>query len=204
MKQRFKPFCLVINMSYIAVTLSSKYLRHSRDVLLPADVPHYTLSEAVATSLGIPVPSLHRPILSADINGSKKNLPVQASLQDLGIKTGTFLFLDFEEIRAPAYLICMKGPHFDLEKDEVIMGCSSTVDIDLRSIPLQEYVSRRHARIYRQKNEYYFEDVGSKNGSFLNGKKIEHNKGYPIFDGDHFLLGPLESTGIQFVFRIRK
>lgn len=191
-------------MSYIAVTLSSKYLNHSRDVLLPTDVPHYTLSEAVATSLGIPIPPLHRPILSVEINGPKRNLPVQASLQDLDIKTGSFLFLDFDEIRAPAYLICMKGPHFDLEKDEVVLGCSPTVDIDLRSIPLQEYVSRRHAKIWRQNNEYYFEDVGSKNGSFLNGKEIEPNKGYLIYDGEHFLLGPSESAGIQFVFRVRK
>jgi DNA-binding winged helix-turn-helix (wHTH) protein len=48
-------------------------------------------------------------------------------------------------------------------------------------------VSRRHARIVVSEGEARLEDLGSKNGTFLNGRRIESSA--PLHDGDEIRLG---------------
>ena len=58
------------------------------------------------------------------------------------------------------------------------------------------FLSRRHAHIYEQEGDLYIEDLGSTNGTFLNGKQInEHEK--ILVSGDCIGFG-----GEYFVFRI--
>ena len=62
-----------------------------------------------------------------------------------------------------------KGKHIELEKAEVTIGRGPDCEIQL----LVENVSRRHARILYYNEEYLIEDLGSKNGIYINGIKVE-------------------------------
>ncbi len=52
-------------------------------------------------------------------------------------------------------------------------------------------VSRRHARIIRRGNEFYLEDLGSLNGTFLNRSRLTAHVPVPFGDGDEIRLGNL-------------
>jgi hypothetical protein len=66
-------------------------------------------------------------------------------------------------------------------------------DIDLT--PYQAYacgVSRLHAVIKREGNNVYVMDLGSSNGTYLNGKRLESNKDQSLTHGDMIALGKLK------------
>ena len=49
-------------------------------------------------------------------------------------------------------------------------------------------LSRFHARITFRDGAWYAEDLGSTNGTTLNGERLEPNKPYPLKLGDHVVL----------------
>ena len=53
-------------------------------------------------------------------------------------------------------------------------------------------VSRRHARILVADGKATLEDLGSKNGTFLRGKRLTSPA--PLSDGDEILLGRVRMT----------
>lgn len=53
-------------------------------------------------------------------------------------------------------------------------------------------VSRRHLAIIRHDNILYIEDLGSRNGSKLNGEALKPEEEYPLNDGDMLMLGGLQ------------
>jgi pSer/pThr/pTyr-binding forkhead associated (FHA) protein len=56
----------------------------------------------------------------------------------------------------------------ELEEEEVIIGRDPSCRIQLPSTN----VSRTHARIFFRNDEYYIEDLGSTNGTYVNGIRI--------------------------------
>jgi len=54
---------------------------------------------------------------------------------------------------------------------------------------LEGGVSRRHARIHKQKSQYFIEDLGSANGTFLNGQRLTPYLPHPLRDNDELQLG---------------
>jgi pSer/pThr/pTyr-binding forkhead associated (FHA) protein len=50
-------------------------------------------------------------------------------------------------------------------------------------------VSRRHARIQRQRTQFFVEDLGSANGTFLNGQRLTPYLPHPLHDGDELQAG---------------
>ncbi|MEM6284764.1 MAG: FHA domain-containing protein, partial [Chloroflexota bacterium] len=69
---------------------------------------------------------------------------------------------------------------------------NTKVDVDLEPYGGHaQGVSRRHARIRRVDNDWSIEDMGSSNGTYINGEKLEPNQPYLIADGDHLRLGQL-------------
>ncbi len=53
-------------------------------------------------------------------------------------------------------------------------------------------VSRRHSRLLRENNEWFVEDLGSTNGTFVNGAKIPPNKKTAVKKGDVLRFGQIE------------
>lgn len=53
-------------------------------------------------------------------------------------------------------------------------------------------VSRRHSRLVRENNNWFVEDLGSTNGTFLNGTKIEAHKKVAVNKGDVLRFGQIE------------
>lgn len=55
----------------------------------------------------------------------------------------------------------------DLEGQELIIGRLPSSDISLQGDSL---ISRRHARLFRKNSDYFIEDLGSSNGTYLKGE----------------------------------
>lgn len=63
-------------------------------------------------------------------------------------------------------------------------------DIDLGPYNARERgVSRRHAHIYREGGTLYITDLGSSNGTYINGERVAANDAHPLHDGDEIILG---------------
>lgn len=75
------------------------------------------------------------------------------------------------------------GTSYSISGDEVILGREEGVGISIRD----PEVSRRHARISWQSGNYFVEDVGSTNGTFLNGVQITGAQ--PLRSGDAISIG---------------
>jgi len=66
-------------------------------------------------------------------------------------------------------------------------------DLDLTADGgLEGGVSRRHAKIHQKGNRFFIEDVGSANGTFLNGQRLTPYLPHPLQTGDELQLGRLE------------
>jgi hypothetical protein len=69
---------------------------------------------------------------------------------------------------------------------------TDVVDIDLTPFGAQDKgVSRKHASIDARKEPPTILDLGSANGTYINGVKLEPNKPEPIESGDELRLGHL-------------
>ncbi len=62
----------------------------------------------------------------------------------------------------------LAGKTLPLEKEEVFIGRDLSNDIVIND----PEVSRRHARLFLQGNNYVIEDLGSTNGTYVNGQRL--------------------------------
>jgi serine/threonine protein kinase len=108
-----------------------------------------------------------------------------------------------KEASRKASLRTEDGVLLPLAKEKVILGRNSVArniqnDIDLSELDVKRIVSRRHAMIRRQNHEFSLYDLGSHNGTFLNGKRIEPDKPYPLSAGDTIVFG---ADGVKLIFK---
>ena len=73
---------------------------------------------------------------------------------------------------------------FDLKGGDTSVGRSSVSDVVLKS---DDYASGRHARLTRHGGLLYVEDLGSTNGTFVNGRKTVGAT--PVRNGDSVRIG---------------
>ncbi len=97
--------------------------------------------------------------------------------------------------KAHAYFIGKStGKFYPVIKDEVLLGRYDSVtghrpEVDLTDEDSNRNVSRRHARLLLKDGVYHVaEEIGTMNGTFINGKKIPTGVLTPIVDGDELLL----------------
>lgn len=113
------------------------------------------------------------------------------------------LFVDSEEadeaLAVVARLILLTGgrlgKEFLLTKPEMLIGRWDAArgifpDVDLDGIDLETKVSRRHARIFQQSQQFFIEDLGSMNGTVINRQtRLQRGQPHLLKDGDEIIVG---------------
>src|SRR5688572_24745039 len=69
-----------------------------------------------------------------------------------------------------------------LDNQEIIVGRSSDLDMVL----VEDMVSRKHAKLTVNGDQIFIQDLGSTNGTFVNGEKIKRAR---LKEGDRVLVG---------------
>jgi hypothetical protein len=96
-------------------------------------------------------------------------------------------------MRAPASMTLLSGPRsgtgfFPLDSAELTIGRGENAGITLAD----PGISRMHARVVREGDDFVVEDLGSTNGTEVNGQLIKRRR---LADGDRVRLG---SSTLQF------
>jgi hypothetical protein len=93
--------------------------------------------------------------------------------------------------------VCLTLPHDAV----MILGRRATTEpLSTPSYPLlslehldahQHGVSRHHCLLERRASGLTISDLGSTNGTYLNGRRLEQHRAYPLVHRDHLILGTL-------------
>lgn len=78
------------------------------------------------------------------------------------------------------------GRHLSLSDTRTTLGRNADCTIPLTG----KQVSRQHAHLYHQDGKYVLEDLGSSNGTFVNGKRIPAHRPTALSERDTFQIGP--------------
>ena len=96
---------------------------------------------------------------------------------------------------ARAYFVAKEsGKIYPVYKDEVLIGRYDSVtghrpEVDLTEEDNNRNVSRRHARLlYKDNTHYIAEEIGTMNGTYINGNRIPTGVLTPVKDGDEITL----------------
>jgi len=79
----------------------------------------------------------------------------------------------------------MKDRIFDFNRKAIFIGRSLPNDIQLNDIK----ISRKHLKIFKIGGSFFIKDLGSTNGTFLNGEMIPPGKSYEVTERDTLVLG---------------
>lgn len=79
-----------------------------------------------------------------------------------------------------------KGTQYTIQNDKLVLGRHPPADVVVDDAG----ASRRHAQIYRKDNRWFLKDLGSTNGTNLDG--LLRGAERPLFDGDVFRIGAWE------------
>jgi FHA domain-containing protein len=108
---------------------------------------------------------------------------VRTASRDLRLPQESFILAPSRETGAPAprsphsgRLVVVKSSHLEegtdvaLDSAQVTVGRGGQNDI---ALPQDDYVSARHARFEPRQDGVWIQDLGSTNGTFLNGVRLE-------------------------------
>ena len=112
-------------------------------------------------------------------------------------ETGELIPVDVESIttQGHAALVIRSGGNrvgesFPLERDRMTVGRRPDSDVFLDDVT----VSRDHALVVKRGGDYYLDDLGSLNGTYVNRRRIESHK---LSDGDELQIGKYKLTFLQ-------
>ena len=111
-------------------------------------------------------------------------------------ETGELIPVDVEEIAEKGAALVIRsgggrvGESFALERDRMTIGRRPDSDVFLDDVT----VSRDHALLVRRNGEFYLDDLGSLNGTYVNRRRIESHR---LADGDELQVGKYKLTFLQ-------
>jgi hypothetical protein len=103
-------------------------------------------------------------------------------------ETGELEVVELEDVVARGAALVIRagggraGESFALEGDRLSVGRRPDSDVFLDDVT----VSRDHALIVRRGSDYYLDDCGSLNGTYVNRKRIDSHR---LADGDELQIG---------------
>ncbi len=133
------------------------FLRVLRAVWVELREPRVVPAEAPEAAEAVPAPAVAG-------NGGRKGRSLPHQLAVMSVDNGT-------------------GESFALA-NELTIGRSTDCAIPL---PDDNFVSQVHARVFRREDEYWVEDLGSTNGTLMNGRKLSGPA--PVRRGDRLQVG---------------
>ncbi len=78
-----------------------------------------------------------------------------------------------------------KAQHYNIDSDIVTIGRSSENDIQVSD----KFISREHLRIRQKGDKFFVRDLGSENGTFVNGIQIPLNVNIEVAKGTAIITG---------------
>ncbi len=84
----------------------------------------------------------------------------------------------------------LTGQTFELGAEPVLIGRGPRSNIVLGDAG----VSTRHATVWTQQERWYVADLGSTNGTFLNGQELTAQKAFALHDGDQLAFGNVQAA----------
>jgi hypothetical protein len=103
-------------------------------------------------------------------------------------ETGELEAVELEEVVARGAALVIRagggraGESFPIQGDRLTVGRRPDSDVFLDDVT----VSRDHALIVRRGNDYYLDDCGSLNGTYVNRRRIDSHR---LADGDELQIG---------------
>lgn len=123
----------------------------------------------------------------------KKNMVKRDIINDLERGDSTVMV---EGSSVSALVRVKNGMEVPLTDDSHIIGSSVQADIVVQDNPT---VSRRHARIFSSSGVYYIEDMGSTNGTSVNGERLRKLEPYKLDDGARIRI-----SDEDYIFEMRR
>jgi uncharacterized ubiquitin-like protein YukD len=192
-------------MANVVITLKYRSTQQI-DVALPEEVPSQFLALSLANALKVPVPKNQMVVLAQDRPGKTLKLSPASTLKDAGVVNGSFLVLDLETIPTGlgAYLLSDSGVKFLLRSFNSVgrQGMKSRLhlEVDLTPLDNERVISRRQAQIELRDNNYILKDLGSRNGTWINGQRLEKDQMKIMKTGDRVEFGPRNKGGVSLLF----
>lgn len=111
-------------------------------------------------------------------------------------ETGEFIPVDLEAVVAQGAALVIRagggraGESFPLDADRHTIGRRPDSTIFLDDVT----VSRDHALVVRRGEDWYLDDLGSLNGTYVNRRRIESHR---LADGDELQIGKYKLTFLK-------
>lgn len=195
-------------MSHVAVTLESG--RDTLDLALPMQAPSRLLVAGLVESLKLPKGRGRNYFLGVKTDQGLRRISPNASLGDMALLHGMRLALLEDDqkgtpiVETGASLRAENGTLFPLKSKVTLIGRNDPksgifVEIDLTALVSDpKIISRKHAQIEQEGDRFYLVDLGSVNGTKLNGQRLTPREKKPIWDGDGIEFG---KNGVQLVLQ---
>jgi hypothetical protein len=175
--------------------------RQRADLAIPLDVPCRLLAASLGKALNLESDVEQAFTLTEADSPGGQRLPANSTLSGAGILNGRILRLSSERVKEArsipqggAWLQSENGQSFSLVGAYTLLGRSDPrhnilPDIDLTELDTLRIASRRHACIEFNQVVYTVTDLGSANGTWLNGRRLQVKTAEPLSEGDEITFG---------------
>ena len=120
----------------------------------------------------------------------------ESTVLDDGLNNGALLRLDDYGDKTLPIVIHINSSQdmFTIGRFDISVGVKQS---DFEFAKETKNISRRHAVFTRVNDGYTLTDLGSKAGTFINGRRLDANTPYPLEAGNHISFG---NAGAQYIF----
>jgi len=191
---------LILLSLIVLIALASRFYKRikNKQKQRVSELDHNSESETAVTKYNLPVTKEQNKTSSAQKEKKRKTNQeelVHPTVKDPSIDPTTQVIendnkktsSDFDSpVETPQLIRVHDKQDFEISNNYVFVGRHPKSDILLQD----ESVSARHAVLIQSEEKILIQDIGSTNGTFVNGEQIERRK--TLQDGDHLHFGKVK------------